>query len=232
MKRNENLKIKILKNGPYEVTKNIPLNQAIIKTNAEGESKDWQEGKTYQAQEEDYHLCRCGQSKTKPYCDGTHEDIGFKGKETADKEPYEDGAKHYRGKKMDLLDNESLCAGARFCDPEGGVWVLATRSEDPAHEKLAIREACNCPAGRLTIVEKDGTKIEPELPQEISLIQDVFNNYRGPIWVKGGIEIEGADGESYEVRNRVTLCRCGESQNMPFCDASHYNCTHMMGTDS
>jgi CDGSH-type Zn-finger protein len=30
-----------------------------------------------------------------------------------------------------------------------------------------------------------------------------------------------ADGKAYEVRNRVTLCRCGSSNNKPFCDGSH-----------
>ena len=29
------------------------------------------------------------------------------------------------------------------------------------------------------------------------------------------------DGFAYEVRNRVTLCRCGASKNKPFCDGSH-----------
>jgi CDGSH-type Zn-finger protein len=43
----------------------------------------------------------------------------------------------------------------------------------------------------------------------------------GPIWVRGGIEIESAEGHAYQVRNRVTLCRCGKSQNKPFCDGSH-----------
>jgi CDGSH-type Zn-finger protein len=39
--------------------------------------------------------------------------------------------------------------------------------------------------------------------------------------VRGGIEVTSADGDAYEVRNRVTLCRCGASANKPFCDASH-----------
>ncbi|MEO5901562.1 MAG: CDGSH iron-sulfur domain-containing protein [Ilumatobacteraceae bacterium] len=43
----------------------------------------------------------------------------------------------------------------------------------------------------------------------------------GPIWVRGGIPISSSDGRAYEVRNRVTLCRCGASTNKPFCDASH-----------
>ena len=37
----------------------------------------------------------------------------------------------------------------------------------------------------------------------------------------GGIPIHGADGQAYEVRNRVTLCRCGRSANKPYCDGAH-----------
>ena len=47
----------------------------------------------------------------------------------------------------------------------------------------------------------------------------------GPIWVRGGITVESADGREYEVRNRVTLCRCGQSSNKPFCDGSHVECS-------
>ena len=39
--------------------------------------------------------------------------------------------------------------------------------------------------------------------------------------MRGGIRIESSDGEAYETRNRVTLCRCGLSENKPFCDGSH-----------
>jgi CDGSH-type Zn-finger protein len=39
--------------------------------------------------------------------------------------------------------------------------------------------------------------------------------------VRGGIAITSADGYTYEVRNRVTLCRCGHSKNKPFCDGTH-----------
>jgi CDGSH-type Zn-finger protein len=42
------------------------------------------------------------------------------------------------------------------------------------------------------------------------------------LWVRGGIPVISADGFAYEVRNRVTLCRCGASANKPFCDGSHY----------
>ena len=39
--------------------------------------------------------------------------------------------------------------------------------------------------------------------------------------VMPGVTVEAADGFVYETRNRMTLCRCGESANKPFCDGSH-----------
>jgi len=36
------------------------------------------------------------------------------------------------------------------------------------------------------------------------------------------MRIESADGRMYESRNRVTLCRCGKSENKPYCDGSHW----------
>jgi CDGSH-type Zn-finger protein len=40
-------------------------------------------------------------------------------------------------------------------------------------------------------------------------------------WVTGNIPIERADGKPFETRNRVTLCRCGHSENKPLCDGTH-----------
>jgi CDGSH-type Zn-finger protein len=44
----------------------------------------------------------------------------------------------------------------------------------------------------------------------------------GPLFVSGGIEIERTSGELLETRNRVTLCRCGQSGNKPLCDGTHF----------
>ena len=55
----------------------------------------------------------------------------------------------------------------------------------------------------------------------IGVVQDTAKGVSGPLWVKGGIEVQGADGAAYETRNRVALCRCGTSGKKPFCDGSH-----------
>jgi hypothetical protein len=87
---------------------------------------------------------------------------------------------------------------------------------------LAIEIASNCPAGRLVVRDAASDKdIEPELEPSIGVIIDPAREEEGPLWVRGGIQVEGADGFLYQRRNRITLCRCGRSQNMPFCDASH-----------
>lgn len=210
------MRIKVMKNGPYVVTGGVPLKEMTIGANSAGDSTHWVEGGPFDSQKT-YSLCRCGRSKNKPFCDGSHASCGFDGTEKADRTAYDDAAIRYEGDGMTLLDHEDLCAVARFCDVAGSIWRLI---EDAENEEIAVQQACDCPSGRLTIV-KEGAKIEPELPCEIAVIDDVPEKREGPLWVRGGIEIEAEDGTVYEVRNRVTLCRCGKSENKPFCDAMH-----------
>ena len=54
---------------------------------------------------------------------------------------------------------------------------------------------------------------------------------RGPIWLRGGISLTSADGYQYEVRNRMTVCRCGASRNKPFCDGSHASIKYKAKTE-
>ena len=86
---------------------------------------------------------------------------------------------------------------------------------------MATRQAQNCPAGRLVARRPDGGDIEPTLKPGIALVQDPLAGMSGPLWLRGGIAVVGADGFRYEVRNRQTLCCCGRSANKPFCDGSH-----------
>jgi hypothetical protein len=73
------------------------------------------------------------------------------------------------------------------------------------------------------VVREKGTgkPIEPHFEKSITVLEDPGRECSGPLWVKGGIPIQSADGSEYEVRNRVTLCRCGKSSNKPFCDGTH-----------
>jgi len=63
--------IEILENGPYIVEGPCEV------INYDGQGVPRPEGRKTIA------LCRCGGSTSKPFCDGTHSKIGFKGAEKA-----------------------------------------------------------------------------------------------------------------------------------------------------
>lgn len=215
-------RVVISKNGPYLVTGGVPIAEQIIGTDAAGGSETWDQGTVYE-ERASYALCRCGHSKKKPFCDGTHSEAKFEGTETASRAPYLEQAVVQDGpSSLALLDAEKLCAFARFCDPNGQVWSQIDRTDDSEVRTTFLRQVGNCPAGRLVAWDKqNGKAIEPKLPVSIGLIEDPAQHCSGPIWVRGGIPLESANGFEYEVRNRMTLCRCGESANKPFCDATH-----------
>lgn len=213
-------KIKVTKDGPYIATGGLPLSLEIVGADDEGESLDWEHGADLEKRET-CGLCRCGASAKKPYCDGTHATVGFDGTETARFEPYEAACEVLEGPRVDVRDQKELCADVRFCHRAGAVWHRVYEDDDEAAD-IVIRESELCPSGRYTAIDKaTGLGHEPELPPSAALVQDPQMGVSGPIWLRGGIQIESADGRAYEVRNRVTLCRCGHSKNKPFCDGAH-----------
>jgi CDGSH-type Zn-finger protein len=216
----DDYRIKVIKNGPYLVSGGVPLLEQIVCIDSEGEAHGWMEGKRY-PQMESYALCRCGQSQNKPFCDGTHIEIKFDGTETANHKSYLEQAGVINGPDLKLTDVKEFCARARFCHRAGGTWKLTKRSDSPEARQIAIVESCECPSGRLVAWDRDDRPIEPDLEPSIGLVQDPKVDALCPIWIRGGIPIESADGAIYEIRNRVTLCRCGLSSNKPFCDGSH-----------
>lgn len=225
-------KVKITKNGPYLVSGGLPLAKEMSIAGDEGEPEFWKKGDDYPKQE-NCALCRCGNSKNKPFCDGTHAKINFDGTETASKKEYLKQAEKLSGPGLDLTDAQELCSAGRFCHLAGGTWSNVEKSDNPKSKKIAMQTACNCPSGRLVVWDKKtGKPIEPKFKPSISLIEDTQAKVSGPIWLKGSIELESADGKKYETRNRCTVCRCGKSGNKPFCDGSHIDCEFNDGDES
>jgi CDGSH-type Zn-finger protein len=213
--------INITKDGPYVVTGDLPLMREAIATNALEESTDWRSLGVVTTPAR-YFLCRCGQSANKPFCDGAHARVGFDGTETASREPFAAQAKTFDGPSASFLDADSLCAFARFCDRDGKVWSLVNEVSDNTGRDALVAQLGQCPSGRLVAVDRaTGLPIEPELTASLVLVEDPYEKSSGPVHARGGVEIIGADGIAWEIRNRVTLCRCGQSKNKPFCDGAH-----------
>jgi CDGSH-type Zn-finger protein len=163
-------------------------------------------------------LCRCGGSKNKPFCDGTHSTNGFNDRKLAD-----DSRNHrasYAGKRITIHDNRAICAHAGFCT-DGLASVFRMKHEpwidpDAAAVEEVIATIRKCPSGALSYSIDDVETRDQERPPMVTVTDD------GPYAITGSIELVGVafgDGASKE---HYTLCRCGASKNKPFCDGSHW----------
>ena len=178
----------VSEDGPYIVTASVPLSKQIIGTDKQGGSETWEQGKVYEAGET-YSLCRCGNSRTKPFCDGSHLRTHFDGTETASREPYVKQAEAMDGPTVMLSDAQGLCAFARFCDTHGQIWNQVRHTADPHRREAFINQAGQCPSGRLVAWDKKtGEALEPKLPVSIGLIEDPAQGCSGPLWLRGGIQ--------------------------------------------
>lgn len=219
-------KIKIIKNGPYRVIGDIPLRKKSQYCSAYGEPLEWIDGGELEHEAGSYRLCRCGKSKTMPFCDNTHLDIGFDGTETAITDgPFGRDLDYYGPHDFMVTKHTRLCMNSGFCVLKDTDFVeLTEQSGDPLKKARVIKMIEDCPSGSLTYkIEKGGPDVEPDLPMEIADTYECtqYGEIRGPIWVTGYVPIDRADGETFIPRNRVTLCTCGHSRIKPLCDGTH-----------
>lgn len=207
--------IRVRKNGPYLVIGGVPLKRKSPVVSEHGEPLTWRTESPSEDARSTYALCRCGQSGSKPFCDGTHASVGFDGSEEAPTDSYAERASSLGGTGIEIFDDRGICVHAGFCGNKvSNVWKMAGDTDDTVVRAQVMAMVENCPSGALTFAV-DGEVIEPDLPDEISVVPD------GPLWVSGGIPIQRSDGEMIETRQRVTLCRCGASSIKPLCDGSH-----------
>ncbi|MDC0948791.1 CDGSH iron-sulfur domain-containing protein [Gammaproteobacteria bacterium] len=169
-------------------------------------------GETQQAKETVF-LCRCGESKNAPFCDGTHKADGFDSTPSADTQGEQ---RIWQGKRISTRFNTEVCIHAYDCKP-----LKALREQEPNDESDAtarrIAEVVRaCPSGALSY-------------QFAESIDDATDTVKasvtiaagGEIRVVGGAECENFNLQAGQTGDRLTLCRCGLSKNKPYCDFSH-----------
>ena len=209
-------KITVTPKGPYVVTGNVPLRRKRQVTTDLGEPVAWESDEPLTT-EETYTLCRCGGSKHKPFCDGTHSTRDWDPTTTAPGSTYDDRAKALQGEGMVMRDDRSICEHAGFCSNKASnAWKMVAETGDTEVRSQLTAMIERCPSGALTHrLTAKGPDLEPDLAVTVGLVDD------GPLWVTGGVEVTRSDNVAFETRNRVTLCRCGASSNKPLCDGSH-----------
>jgi CDGSH-type Zn-finger protein len=213
-------KIQPLPNGPYYLINDMQPKVVYNLHNFKGEPLSTTVGTV---------LCRCGGSKNKPFCDGTHNVIGFssanKTLENDDikKIVIKDKRRDYPGKEITVHDNRKICSHAAECvNNLSSVFKLGSRpwiNPDASKMNDIIDVVRRCPSGALSY-SIDGVEYRDPEEQRNPTVTVLKN---GPYHITGGIELigeniqfgEGASKEHY------TLCRCGASENKPFCDGAH-----------
>lgn len=125
----------------------------------------------------------------------------------------------YEGSSLVVSWDRMRCIHAAECvhrlpavfDPDRRPWIEPDRE---SAEEVA-RVVVQCPTGALHFTSPSGRRREPIPESNVArLVVD------GPVYLSGDIELKSPDGTT-ESENRVALCRCGASQNKPFCDNSH-----------
>ena len=73
----------------------------------------------------------------------------------------------------------------------------------------------HCPTGALKLERKDGITEPIPATNTATVTRD------GPYYLHGDLTLIGHDGNVALADTRMALCRCGASQNKPFCDNAH-----------
>lgn len=164
-------------------------------------------------------LCRCGGSGNKPFCDGTHEKIGFSGDKQKTRVP--DKMDDYEGKKITIHDNRGVCSHIGHCtDNLSSVFRMKTEpwiDPDGANPEKIAKVIRMCPSGALSYTKDEA--LYRDYPRE----PEIFVGHNRPYHIVGDIELKDPDGSKPESKDHYTLCRCGKSRNKPFCDGTHWH---------
>lgn len=128
----------------------------------------------------------------------------------------------YTNNEVTIIWKPKVCIHSKICwtelrevfDPFVRPWV---KMEGSTTEKI-IEQVRKCPSGALSYeMNNETAAIQVEEAKMLS----VEISLNGPILIKTECTIKHSDG-SEETKNGTTaLCRCGASENKPYCDGTH-----------
>ena len=126
--------------------------------------------------------------------------------------------KHYTNDKVNVKWQSDLCIHSEKCfhglpkvfNPKERPWV---NIEGASWEDI-IAQVHKCPSGALSIENE----VEQTMVSHETIVETMPN---GPLMVYGNMKVKYAGIESVKESKATAFCRCGASENKPYCDGSH-----------
>ncbi|WP_431156465.1 (4Fe-4S)-binding protein [Winogradskyella poriferorum] len=130
--------------------------------------------------------------------------------------------KEYSNGEVTVVWEADKCIHSAMCvkglpsvfQPKERPWIKI----DAASTDELVNTVKKCPSGALSYYMNDASdKSAQKLETQVEVLEN------GPLLVYGTLNVTHKDG-SKETKNRTTaFCRCGASQNKPYCDGAHVN---------
>lgn len=137
----------------------------------------------------------------------------------SDQNVSDENVSEFSGTEIDVRWDGRLCIHIGECGQAAGDLFVGGREPwciPDGCRKAEVREVVErCPSGALSYRDHDGGPEVAPAENTVTLAN------RGPLYIHGDLELEGASADMPGVRYRAALCRCGASANKPFCDNSH-----------
>ena len=128
--------------------------------------------------------------------------------------------KEYTNGEVTIVWKSDACIHSGICvrglgevfKPKERPWIQI----DAASTEALVNQVKACPSGALSYYMNDeADKPSETLETKVEVLKD------GPLLVYGTLKVTHKDGTE-ETKNRTTaFCRCGASQNKPYCDGAH-----------
>lgn len=129
--------------------------------------------------------------------------------------------KKYTNGEVTIVWKPEACIHSTNCfrglgdvfDPKKKPWV----NPQGADTQRIINQIKKCPSGALSYF----MNTEAEGPVKVEAETIVETTANGPLLVYGNVTVKDAQGTLSKRNNVTAFCRCGASQNKPYCDGTH-----------
>jgi len=136
-------------------------------------------------------------------------------------EPAKEISKKYDNGEITIVWKPNKCIHAGACvdalpkvyRPKEKPWI----QPDQATTAQLKAQIATCPSGALSFVDNQASSKTSTAPSAVS----IEVRKKGPLLVRGTVQITHADGRTEQRDEITTFCRCGASANKPFCDGTH-----------